>query len=43
MDCEVFPENIARGVTYIKVKDTNKALAFMAANYYGNPNVFKVG
>lgn len=36
--CEVFPENIASGVTYIKVKDTNKALAFMAANYYGNPS-----
>jgi UDP-N-acetylmuramoyl-L-alanyl-D-glutamate--2,6-diaminopimelate ligase len=36
--CEVFPENIASGVTYIQVKDTNKALAFMAANYYDNPS-----
>jgi UDP-N-acetylmuramoyl-L-alanyl-D-glutamate--2,6-diaminopimelate ligase len=36
--CEVFPENIASGVTYIKVKDANSALAFMAANYYGNPS-----
>jgi UDP-N-acetylmuramoyl-L-alanyl-D-glutamate--2,6-diaminopimelate ligase len=36
--CEIFPENIASGVTYVKVKDSNKALAFMAANYYGNPS-----
>ena len=36
--CEVFPENIASGVTYIKVKDANTALAFMAANYYENPS-----
>jgi UDP-N-acetylmuramoyl-L-alanyl-D-glutamate--2,6-diaminopimelate ligase len=25
---------IVTGITYIKVKDTNAALAFMAANYY---------
>lgn len=36
--CDVFPENIASGITYIQVKDTNKALAFMAANYFGNPS-----
>jgi hypothetical protein len=27
-------QKIASGVTYIKVKDTNNAFAFMAANYY---------
>jgi len=36
--CDTFPENIASGITYIQVKDTNKALAFMAANYFGNPS-----
>lgn len=36
--CDVFPESIASGITYIQVKDTNKALAFMAANYFGNPS-----
>ncbi|MDA6070704.1 UDP-N-acetylmuramoyl-L-alanyl-D-glutamate--2,6-diaminopimelate ligase [Flavobacterium sp. AC] len=36
--CDALPENIEKGVTYIKVKDTNTALAFMAANYFGNPS-----
>ncbi|MDI1257183.1 MAG: UDP-N-acetylmuramoyl-L-alanyl-D-glutamate--2,6-diaminopimelate ligase [Flavobacterium sp.] len=36
--CDSFPEIIVTGVTYIKVKDTNNALAFMAANYYDNPS-----
>ncbi len=36
--CDTFPEFIVDGITYIHVKDTNKALAFMAANYYGNPS-----
>lgn len=36
--CDTFPENLISGITYIQVKDTNKALAFMAANYYGNPS-----
>lgn len=36
--CETFPETIVKGTTYIQVKDTNKALAFMAANYYDNPS-----
>jgi len=36
--CDALPENIAKGITYIKVKDTNSALAFMAANYFGNPS-----
>lgn len=36
--CDTFPEIIVTGVTYIQVRDTNSALAFMAANYYGNPS-----
>ena len=36
--CDIFPAEIAEGITYIQVKDTNKALAFIAANYYGNPS-----
>ena len=34
--CDVFPENIVAGITYIQVKDTNKALAIMAANFCDN-------
>ena len=30
--CDVFPEQIAPDVTYLQTKDTNAALAFMAAN-----------
>ena len=36
--CEEFPNLIVNGVTYIKVKDSNEALAFLAANYYDNPS-----
>ncbi|MEO0046290.1 MAG: UDP-N-acetylmuramoyl-L-alanyl-D-glutamate--2,6-diaminopimelate ligase [Bacteroidota bacterium] len=36
--CDVLPEVIVTGVTYIQVKDTNAALAFLASNYYGNPS-----
>jgi len=36
--CDTFPEILTKGITYIQVKDTNKALAFMAANYFGNPS-----
>ena len=36
--CETFPEVLLYGITYIQVKDSNKALAFMAANYFGNPS-----
>jgi UDP-N-acetylmuramoyl-L-alanyl-D-glutamate--2,6-diaminopimelate ligase len=36
--CDTFPETIIKQVTYIQVKDTNKALAFMAANYFDNPS-----
>ena len=36
--CDTLPENLEKGITYIKVKDTNAALAFMAANYFENPS-----
>ncbi len=36
--CDTLPEILAPGISYIQVKDTNKALAFMAANYFGNPS-----
>lgn len=36
--CDTLPETITKGITYIQVEDTNKALAFMAANYFGNPS-----
>ena len=35
--CDTFPSEIKDGITYIQVKDTNKALAIIATNYY---NVF---
>ncbi|MBC5836494.1 UDP-N-acetylmuramoyl-L-alanyl-D-glutamate--2,6-diaminopimelate ligase [Flavobacterium muglaense] len=36
--CDTFPASFVDGVTYVQVTDTNKALAFMAANFYGNPS-----
>ncbi len=36
--CEVLPDIIAEGVTYIEVKSASAALAYMAANFYGNPS-----
>ncbi len=36
--CDEFPKIIVQGITYIKVNDTNKAMAFMAANYFDNPS-----
>ncbi len=36
--CETLPDIIVTGITYIQVKDTNMALAYLAANYYGNPS-----
>jgi UDP-N-acetylmuramoyl-L-alanyl-D-glutamate--2,6-diaminopimelate ligase len=36
--CDTLPEKIETGITYIQVLDTNKALAFMAANYFGDPS-----
>ena len=34
--CNTLPEVIVAGITYIQVNDTNTALAFLAANYFGN-------
>ncbi|WP_295230487.1 UDP-N-acetylmuramoyl-L-alanyl-D-glutamate--2,6-diaminopimelate ligase [uncultured Chryseobacterium sp.] len=36
--CEEFPENLDKNVTYIKVKDSSKALGQLASNFYGNPS-----
>lgn len=36
--CEHLPEELFEGVTYIEVKSASAALAYMAANYYGNPS-----
>ncbi|WP_053976108.1 UDP-N-acetylmuramoyl-L-alanyl-D-glutamate--2,6-diaminopimelate ligase [Mangrovimonas xylaniphaga] len=36
--CEALPKELKESVTYIEVENANKALAFMAANYYGNPS-----
>ncbi len=36
--CDTFPEIIVTGITYVQVKDTNNAMAFMAANYFDNPS-----
>ncbi|CAM3804092.1 UDP-N-acetylmuramoyl-L-alanyl-D-glutamate--2, 6-diaminopimelate ligase [Flavobacterium cucumis] len=36
--CEEFPSILVNGVTYIRVKDSNEALAYLTANYYENPS-----
>lgn len=36
--CQVMPEHLSEGCTYIQVKDTNKALGLMASNFYGRPS-----
>ncbi|WNM19187.1 UDP-N-acetylmuramoyl-L-alanyl-D-glutamate--2,6-diaminopimelate ligase [Flavobacterium capsici] len=36
--CDTLPEIIVSGITYVQVKDTNTALAFLASNFYGNPS-----
>lgn len=36
--CEVLPEDIINGITYVQVADSHQALAIMAANFYGNPS-----
>lgn len=35
--CEEFPAVMAEGVTWVRVQDGANALAFIAANFYGNP------
>ncbi|MGV3459994.1 MAG: UDP-N-acetylmuramoyl-L-alanyl-D-glutamate--2,6-diaminopimelate ligase [Flavobacterium sp.] len=36
--CETLPEEMKDGVTYVEVKNASAALAYMAANFYGNPS-----
>ena len=36
--CEFFPDVFIDGITYVLVKSSNQALAFLAANYYDNPS-----
>ena len=36
--CETLPDNLQDDITYIEVESSNEALAYMAANYYGNPS-----
>ncbi len=36
--CEAFPEVTEENITYIKVKDSSKALGILAANFYDNPS-----
>lgn len=36
--CEELPEDMVNGITYVQVVDSHKALAIMAANFYGNPS-----
>jgi len=36
--CEILPETIIDNVTYIKVKNSAKALGIIAANFYDNPS-----
>lgn len=36
--CEEMPEKKINGVTYVKVKNAQEALAYMAANYYDTPS-----
>ena len=36
--CHVLPSDMAKHVTYIQVDDSSRALAVMAANFYGNPS-----
>ena len=36
--CEVLPKTLKEGVTYIEVANSNKALAYIAANYYTHPS-----
>ncbi|NNE33511.1 MAG: UDP-N-acetylmuramoyl-L-alanyl-D-glutamate--2,6-diaminopimelate ligase [Winogradskyella sp.] len=36
--CEVLPEMLVDGITYVEVMSSNQALAYMAANYYEHPS-----
>ena len=36
--CEVLPDNLQDGITYIEVANSNQAMAYMGANFYGHPS-----
>jgi UDP-N-acetylmuramoyl-L-alanyl-D-glutamate--2,6-diaminopimelate ligase len=36
--CEILPEETVNGITYVQVKDSQEALAMIAANFYENPS-----
>ncbi|WP_353077101.1 UDP-N-acetylmuramoyl-L-alanyl-D-glutamate--2,6-diaminopimelate ligase [Flavobacterium sp.] len=36
--CEVLPKTLSENCTYVKVQNSNQALAFLSANYYDNPS-----
>jgi len=36
--CEIIPTEIVEDVTYVKVPDSDSALAIIASNYFGNPS-----
>lgn len=36
--CEVFPENIIEGVSYVRVQNSALAMGFIAANFFDNPS-----
>ncbi|WP_225035087.1 UDP-N-acetylmuramoyl-L-alanyl-D-glutamate--2,6-diaminopimelate ligase [Winogradskyella sp. SM1960] len=36
--CEQLPETLEDGITYIEVVNSNQAMAYMAANFYGHPS-----
>lgn len=36
--CEVLPTTLSEKCTYVKVQNSNQALAFLSANYYDNPS-----
>ena len=36
--CELLPDNLENGITYIEVENAARALAYMASNYYESPS-----
>ena len=36
--CEILPKTFSENCTYVKVRNSNQALAFLSANYYDNPS-----
>ncbi|WP_309608739.1 UDP-N-acetylmuramoyl-L-alanyl-D-glutamate--2,6-diaminopimelate ligase [Flavobacterium sp.] len=36
--CDTLPVSLLSQITYVKVKDTNTALAYLATNFYDNPS-----